>query len=834
MQIRATHRRKAAARRAASISGLVAALALLVPLPASAEDEPPAWQQWLDERFQVHGFLVSNLYVRSPDLDLSRDAKVSSWRTELNLETELSLYREASTRVGLYGVFRPLYEANQELHGNRFGDDAHGGAFDPVTLGAMNASRAIRGKKFPGHGACIQGEFCLANGDVGSLFSGEKEAGITIDDVVFFGAVTAPVWTRSRQGRVGGNADGETYLDYLNSSLREISGEERLTTAISDRLGLPENIARLLAQGFVSSGTAGLEASLTPVGQVTGDGLPGRATRDLRTPLNYRQGAIGDTSSFQQAPFDINARENELRFDCLDNAHDWCFVRELYLDVEWEDTFVRVGRQQIVWGKTDAFRLQDVVNPVDLGYHNVFPDLEERRIPQLGIDVVQGLPDVGPLQDLSFELAWVIDKWKPLQFGQCGEAYAYAIACQARADAGAHQLFNFALAKVKERKWRIENTEVGARVEFRTPEPSISFSLSAFYGFQDLPVAEFRNHYSAQNPNPAGLLFLQGLGVGGLIENFGGAAPGSSPWSTGFDPYNDDPDPGDPTNRTTLEQANDLALAAWQNAFTALPQAAGGCADAPPDQLGACANGLLPLALPWTASEAVLVNPRIWTLGASADYQVPDWDTILRIEVAADLDRSINNTNKRDGVDKSPVFLASVGIDRPTYIPFLNPNRTAFLTVQQFFEHIVDYDGKGPGGAGMVQTETNYITTFLMENFWRNDSIRLRTFVAHDWKSQATLFGPALRWTVNQNVFLEGGINLLWGGESRPHNIRNLCADGSLGCIGDPSTWQQGQWQTLNANLQRTAQSPFFARQGFADRFMERRDEFWVGMTYQF
>ena len=77
-------------------------------------------------------------------------------------------------------------------------------------------------------------------------------------------------------------------------------------------------------------------------------------------------------------------------------------------------------------------------------------------------------------------------------------------------------------------------------------------------------------------------------------------------------------------------------------------------------------------------------------------------------------------------------------------------------------------------------------------------------------------------------------INLLWGGANRPHNVRDLCADGTLSCIADPATWQEGQWQALNKNLLQRSQSPFFARQGFADRFQEHRDEFWVGMTYQF
>jgi hypothetical protein len=51
----------------------------------------------------------------------------------------------------------------------------------------------------------------------------------------------------------------------------------------------------------------------------------------------------------------------------------------------------------------------------------------------------------------------------------------------------------------------------------------------------------------------------------------------------------------------------------------------------------------------------------------------------------------------------------------------------------------------------------------------------------------------------------------------------------------DPTTWQAGNWQDLNGPLQRASISPFgWAQSSFADRFMRRRDEFWVGVTYQF
>jgi hypothetical protein len=538
----------------------------------------------------------------------------------------------------------------------------------------------------------------------------------------------------------------------------------------------------------------------------------------LSTPLNFRQGALGDRDSLEQAPFDVNRTENELKFDCFDNAHPWCFVREAYLELEWRDTLVRVGRQQIVWGKTDAFRLQDIAMPIDIGYHNIFPMLEERRIPQLSLDVIQSLRDVGPLEDVSVEFVWNFDRFLPLQFGQCGEPYAYTQACQGRVDAAAHQVFNFALAGVDERPWTFRNTEPGGRIEFRIPEPSISFSISAYYGFQDLPVARFQNPYSTSNPNPAALLFLQGLGVGPVVQLAAGQT--NTGWVNGFDPYNE----------SEVQAVSQVLETAWRNVIG--QNALNLCGSDPPE---VCAAQFGSLALPWTASEAVLEYPRVLTLGASADYQIPGIDTILRIEVAGELDRKINNTLELDGVDSSDVFLAVVGLDRPTYIPFLNRNRTAFLTFQTFFEHIVDYE-EGGRATGMVPYQDNIISTFQMQNFWRNDSIILTNLVAYDWMAQALIWGPKLRWIMTNNIFFDVGVNMLWGGANRHHNILDMCPgeDGGLSCVAEPGDWNPGQWQALNADLQQSSQSPWWSRQSFADRFMEKRDEFYLGFTYQF
>ncbi len=118
--------------------------------------------------------------------------------------------------------------------------------------------------------------------------------------------------------------------------------------------------------------------------------------------------------------------------------------------------------------------------PIDFGQHTIIPSLENRRIPQLALDAIYSMGDVGPLRDVSIELAWIFDRFRPAQFGQCGEPYAFTAACEARADAGGHQLFNIALGGVKEIPWNLQNTEPGLRLEFRIPRPSIAFSLSAF------------------------------------------------------------------------------------------------------------------------------------------------------------------------------------------------------------------------------------------------------------------------------------------------------------------------------------------------------------------
>jgi hypothetical protein len=60
-------------------------------------------------------------------------------------------------------------------------------------------------------------------------------------------------------------------------------------------------------------------------------------------------------------------------------------LRQAYLDFYWSNVDLRIGRQQIVWGKADGMFITDIVSPKDLGQF-LLADFEEIRS---GVDAVK-------------------------------------------------------------------------------------------------------------------------------------------------------------------------------------------------------------------------------------------------------------------------------------------------------------------------------------------------------------------------------------------------------------------------------------------------------------
>jgi len=88
--------------------------------------------------------------------------------------------------------------------------------------------------------------------------------------------------------------------------------------------------------------------------------------------LDYAKGSY---SFFVNPVFNYNGMNREL--DIL--------LRQIYIDFFFEHFDLRIGKQQIIWGKADGVFITDVISPRDLSEF-ILPDFEEIRI---GIDAVK-------------------------------------------------------------------------------------------------------------------------------------------------------------------------------------------------------------------------------------------------------------------------------------------------------------------------------------------------------------------------------------------------------------------------------------------------------------
>jgi len=103
-----------------------------------------------------------------------------------------------------------------------------------------------------------------------------------------------------------------------------------------------------------------------------------------------------------------NSRREDLKFE-----ND---LREAYMDLRFAriPLFLRLGRQQVVWGESDYFRLMDIWNPIDVRWHlQQEQSWDEIRVPLWLMKAVWEFGDVGPLQDLYTELVYNPGDYRP-------------------------------------------------------------------------------------------------------------------------------------------------------------------------------------------------------------------------------------------------------------------------------------------------------------------------------------------------------------------------------------------------------------------------------------
>ncbi len=160
---------------------------------------------------------------------------------------------------------------------------------------------------------------------------------------------------------------------------------------------------------------------------------------------------------FSQAVIDDQKKENE--------------IRELYVDVRQGPLFVRLGKQQIVWGESDGLRLADIVNPLDFRWHYFLEDWQDIR---QGLPAVRAIYGVTPKTDL--ELVWVPVSFKPAKFGGVGTYWEFP-------GAGVGGL------PEKNYPESVRNGSVGGKIK-TTLGSAFDVSLYDYYHRNEMPTAE--------------------------------------------------------------------------------------------------------------------------------------------------------------------------------------------------------------------------------------------------------------------------------------------------------------------------------------------------------
>ena len=373
------------------------------------------------------------------------------------------------------------------------------------------------------------------------------------------------------------------------------------------------------------------------------------------------------------------------------------FVRELYAKKTFalgdgKDLFVKVGKQQVVWGRTDLFRVLDVINPVDFSRNNIYDELSDIRIPMWIAQAEYRMGASESMQDRNLQFVWNFDKFRPNNLGQCGtpnvilDAGCFfrgmanlwdnggTVANFANVAPGVLLATNFGpgqigLKDVHLPEWSLANTQLGVKYEGVTMD-GLSFSLNALTYRSQLPSLH---------------------GGKRATNSFTGEQRDAWPYLISFDMH----------------------------------------------------------------------FPRVNLIGGSMDFQLPAANAAVRVEAAYTDGEEFSNTAREELYSKNNVFRAVIGVDRPTFIPFISESSATLISGQLFYQHIFDHEWKRGtlGPVGMPDWEDSFIGTLLIKGFLRNGTLSPQIIFAHDFRARATAMAPQIEWNVTNDLKFTVGAN---------------------------------------------------------------------------
>jgi hypothetical protein len=359
-------------------------------------------------------------------------------------------------------------------------------------------------------------------------------------------------------------------------------------------------------------------------------------------------------------------------------------MREAYVDFKLKDAPLsfRLGRQQVIWGESDQFRIMDIWNPLDTTWHFQQESWDNIRVPlwlgkglwdigQLGpvsntfLEVVYNPGDFQPGIKAGFQpLPWALPFPNPLRAGQINFSAASGTLGHPNPVPDLNTGYfspRFDMQGTSFQKGDFQRnpqdaSEVGTRFHFVTPQ---GVELSANY------------------------LYGRGRGVG-AASPFGVKIESINlkvPTDGAFGEYQ--PDINNPNRSVSVNPIDVKAKVVhpYMHIF-----------------------GLTGNYFEGDFTQAVLRFETAYAMGEP--FQSVNPDTLVCVQING-VCKPITNKSSQGfsplGFEKRDVWTGMLGFDRPTWIKFLNPRATWFLTAQLFWNYTtgghVD-DLRGSSGAG--------------------------------------------------------------------------------------------------------------------------------------
>ncbi|MEN8183856.1 MAG: hypothetical protein ABFS46_15110, partial [Myxococcota bacterium] len=161
----------------------------------------------------------------------------------------------------------------------------------------------------------------------------------------------------------------------------------------------------------------------------------------------------------------------------------------------------------------------------------------------------------------------------------------------------------------------------------------------------------------------------------------------------------------------------------------------------------------------WSSgSEVVLRFNKRNVLGFSMDFAEDMTKTNWGMEFTWIPNLPTGNADEFDGISETDQFNLTISVDRPTFINFLNQNRTFFITSQWFMRYLKDYENSmataGPWSAlAILSVSTGYFQDRLLPGV---------TFV-YDFRSNSSAVLPSVGYRFTENFSASFGVAIFSG-----------------------------------------------------------------------